>query len=91
MQKKISIKNIHVATIILGIIFIFIGVFHSNLWFDEAYSVGIANKAFIDIWRIGSHDVHPVLYYWMLRIVSLITGGSILAYRIFSMIPIAIL
>ena len=91
MEKKISIKNIHVATIILGIIFIFIGVFHSNLWFDEAYSVGIANKSFIDIWRIGSHDVHPVLYYWILHIIYLFTNGSVMAYRIFSAVCISIL
>ena len=56
-------KYLHIAIIILGIIFISIPVFHSNLWFDESYSVGMANKSFIDIWNIGSNDVHPILYY----------------------------
>ena len=91
MKEKFSIKNIHIATIILGIIFICIGVFHSNIWFDEAYSVGIANKSFVDIWKIGSHDVHPVLYYWILHIICLCTNGSVLAYRIFSAVCISLL
>lgn len=38
-------KYLHIAIIILGIIFITIPVFHNNLWFDESYSVGMANKS----------------------------------------------
>lgn len=91
MKEKFSVKNLHIAVLVLGIIFIFAGVFHSGLWFDESYSVGIASKSFINIWKIGSHDVHPVLYYWILHIIYLITNGSIMAYRIFSAICIATL
>ena len=91
MKNKISLKIIHKIIMIVGTIFIFLSVFHSNLWFDEAYSVGIANQTFSDIWKVGGHDVHPVLYYWMLRIVNLLTNGSILAYRLFSALPIALL
>lgn len=89
--KSITLKQWHIATIVIGIIFVSLGAFHSNLWFDEAYSVGIARQTFADIWTIGGHDVHPVLYYWILHIVYLITGGSIMAYRIMSVIPIAIM
>lgn len=97
MVRKLNFKKIHIITIVIGIVFIFTGVFHSNLWFDEAYSVGIANKSFIDIWNIGSHDVHPVLYYWILHIIYLVTNGingingSIMAYRIFSAVCISTL
>ena len=91
MKKKISLKSLHVMIMLAGILFILSSLFHSNIWFDEAYSVGIANQTFIDIWKIGGHDVHPVLYYWMLRIVNILTGGSILAYRLFSALPIALL
>ena len=87
--KSITIKQWHLVLIVIGIIFVSLGAFHSNLWFDEAYSVGIARQSFRDIWTIGGHDVHPVLYYWILHIVYLITGGSIMAYRIVSIIPIA--
>lgn len=47
-------KYLHIAIIILGIIFISIPVFHSNLWFDESYSVGMANKKlyrYLEHWK----------------------------------------
>lgn len=93
-----KIKNIHIAIIIAGILFNCISVFHPNLWFDEAYSVGIANKSFVDIWTIGGNDVHPVLYYWVLHIIYIIcnavgvgVNGTIIAYRIFSAVCISLL
>lgn len=89
--KSITLNQWHIAVIVIGIIFVSLGAFHSNLWFDESYSVGLARHTFGEIWLIGGHDVHPILYYWMLRIVYLITGGTIMAYRIFSVIPIAIM
>lgn len=99
MKNKTRKEKLHIAIIIIGILFISLTAFHSNIWFDEAYSVGMAERTMGEIWNIGGYDVHPVLYYWMLRIVSLIanawgiTGvaGKIIIYRIFSIIPIAIL
>lgn len=91
MKKKLTIKNIHILIIIIGIIFNAIGIFHSNIWFDESYSVGMATHNCIDIWNIGGHDVHPVLYYWILRVINITTSGSIIAYRVFSLMCIAIL
>ncbi len=91
MKKQKALKLIHIAIIILGIIFIFNPAFHKSLWFDESYSVGIANKGFADIWKIIGNDVHPALYYWMLHIVYLIFGSNILMYRLFSVLAIAIL
>ena len=89
--KNITLTQWHIALIVFGIIFISLGAFHKNLWFDEAYSVGMARQTFADIWTIGGNDVHPVLYYWLLRIVNLIFGQSIIAYRLLSVIPIAIM
>ena len=91
MKNKVTLKSLHIGIIIIGTLFVFSSVFHSNIWFDEAYSVGLANQTLVDIWKIGGNDVHPVLYYWMLRIVNLLTNGSILAYRLFSALPIALL
>ena len=84
-------KLIHIAIIIIGIIFIFLPAFHTSLWFDESYSVGIANKGFAEIWKITGNDVHPALYYWLLHIVYLIFGNNILMYRLFSVLAIVIL
>ena len=84
-------KIIHISIILLGIVFIFLPAFHSSLWFDESYTVGIANKGFIDIWKITGNDVHPAFYYWLLHIVYLIFGSNILIYRLFSVLAIVIL
>ena len=89
--KQVKLSQWHILLLIIGIIFVSLGIFHSNIWFDESYSVGMARHTLGEIWSIGGHDVHPVLYYWALRIIYLITGGSIMAYRIFSAIPIAIM
>lgn len=89
--KNVKFNQWHIIIIIFGIIFISLGAFHTNIWFDESYSVGLARHTLSEIWEIGGNDVHPVLYYWGLHIIYLIFGESILAYRLFSIIPIAIL
>lgn len=89
--KKSKLKYLHIAVIILGTIFISLSIFHTSLWFDESYSVGISNHTFKDIWVIGGSDVHPVFYYCVLHILNLIFGNNILIYRIFSMICTALL
>ena len=75
---------LHIAIIVIGMIFLAIPIFHSNLWFDECYSVAICNHTFKEIWTIGANDVHPILYYWVLHIINLIFGNNIMMYRIFS-------
>ena len=91
MKKEKILNLIHIAIIILGSIFILIPAIHSNMWFDESYSVGMASKSFMDIYLIGSNDVHPILYYYILHIFYLLFGTNIYIYRFLSMVPIAIL
>ena len=90
-KKKDKILILNIIIIILGTIFISLGAFHTNIWFDESYSVAISNHSFSEIWNIGGDDVHPVFYYMMLKIVSLIFGNNILVFRLFSIVPIVIL
>lgn len=84
-------KIIHIGIIVIGTIFILISAFHNNIWFDESYSVSIANHSFSDIWKITSHDVHPPLYYWILHILNLIFGTNIIIYRLFSVLCIILI
>lgn len=88
---KLNNKKLHVAIIIIGIIFILLSAFHSDIWFDESYSVAIAKHNFVDIWNITGNDVHPALYYWMLHFVYLIFGNNVMIFRLFSVLAIAIL
>lgn len=86
-----DLKKLHIVIILIGIIFIFMSVFHSNLWFDESYSVALANHSYSEIWSIGRNDVHPILYYLILHTLQIICGNNILIYRAFSAVCIAIL
>ncbi len=79
----VSSRAFHIVVIIAGAALLLCGAFHGNIWFDESYSVGIASKSFSEIWRIGSGDVHPILYYWALHVIYLL-GGGLDAYRVFS-------
>ena len=88
---KDKAKLLHIIIIILGIAFISLTNFHKAIWFDESYSVAISAHSFSEIWNIGGHDVHPVLYYWILHILRYIFGNEILVYRLFSVLVISIL
>ena len=80
-------KNIkYIILLIIGIIFLGFNAFHGNLWYDESYSIAITQHGFATIWNDTSLDVHPPLYYMMLKVFLMIFGYSLTAARIFSVI-----
>lgn len=84
LRAFVKTKAFHILLLLVGLSFLLTGAFHGNVWFDESYSVAIANHSFADIWDIGSGDVHPVLFYWALHVLNLAFGQNILAYRLFT-------
>lgn len=76
----------HLGILAAGAAFFLLAAFHGNIWFDESYSVGIANHSFAEIWSIGANDVHPVLFYWFLHALNLLFGENILVYRLFTVL-----
>ena len=77
-------ERFHALLLVVGGLFLFTDAFHGNIWFDESYSVGIANHSFADIWYYSSGDVHPVLIYWALHVLNLVFGQNITVYRLFT-------
>ena len=77
-------RAIHLIVLVAGVAFLLANAFHGNVWFDESYSVAIANHSFADIWRIGAGDVHPVLFYWAFHALNLVFGQNVLVYRLFA-------
>ncbi|WP_162610879.1 glycosyltransferase family 39 protein [Gordonibacter sp. An230] len=82
--SAIRSRAFHAAVLLAGTAFLLTDAFHGNVWFDESYSVAIANHSFADIWRIGAGDVHPVLFYWALHVLNLVFGQNVLVYRLFT-------
>lgn len=53
----------------------------SSIWFDEAFGAYLAKFNFIEIARYTAADVHPPVYYWLLKIWTMFFGDSELAIR----------
>ena len=84
-------KKLHISLIIVGIVLILIGTFHGNIWYDEAYTVGMMHQSWGDMIETGINDVHPLLYYVIAKIYTMIFGISVTSLRIFSVIGAVIL
>ena len=67
---------------------LFVGLASLNLatamWFDESYSAYLIRGDFGQIWEMTSVDVHPPLYYFCLKLWSLVFGTSEVALRTMS-------
>lgn len=65
------------------------GVFSLNalVWADEAYTFALVRHSFGEIWRITAADVHPPLYYFLLKLVTAPFGYNLMVSRFASAIP----
>ena len=70
----------------LGIIYILLCTFNlqQSVWFDESYGAYLTRFSFADIWNLTALDVHPPLYYFLLKIWSNIFGYTDFAMRFMS-------
>ncbi len=55
-----------------------------NLWFDEIFSWHLAQGNFLDITWGTSADIHPPLYYYLLKIWMIPFGDSVFSIRFLS-------
>jgi len=57
----------------------------SSFWFDEAFGAYMIHYNFWDIARFTANDVHPPMFYWLLKIWSMLFGNTEIALRSMSM------
>lgn len=86
-----NMKIIHIIVIVIGAMFMISAGLHTNIWFDETYTLGLINHNFIDLVKIGATDVHPLFYYIFAKFFTLFTGNSIISLRIFSILGMIVL
>jgi hypothetical protein len=72
------------VAVFLGIVLSKIGVW--SVWFDESFSAFMIKQSFADIWNYTALDVNAPLYYYLLKIWSLVVGHSDVALRLLSVI-----
>lgn len=53
----------------------------SSIWFDEAFGAYLIRFNFLDIARYTATDVHPPVFYWLLKLWSMLFGTNELALR----------
>lgn len=65
------------------------GVFSLNtsVWADEAYTFAMIRHSFKEIWQITAADVHPPLYYFLLKLFAAPFHYDLMASRFSSAVP----
>ena len=58
----------------------------SSIWFDEAFSAYITKYNLAEITHYTALDVHPPLYYWLLKGWTSLFGTSAVAFRSMSVV-----
>jgi mannosyltransferase len=90
MQKLRATPGLDWVVLGLGLVVFVLLVLHSitasSIWFDEAFSAYISQFSFFDIARYTATDVHPPLYYWILKIWTDFFGTTELAFRSLSLL-----
>lgn len=70
----------------IGLWFITLGIAEESLWADEAFSAAMISHSFADILDFSTIEFHSQLYYWSLKLFSLVFGTSELSLRMFSVL-----
>lgn len=85
MDKKTKIGFI-IVYIILAVLIVTLG-FSEEIWLDESFSIHMMGHSLDEIIHFTSIDVHPPLYYFILKLFVFVAGKHMIVYRIASIIP----
>jgi uncharacterized membrane protein len=79
-HPRMDIIFVAVALVIFGGL-AFWNIAGPSIWFDEAFGAFLIQYNFIDIARYTATDVHPPLFYWLLKIWTFFFGTTELGLR----------
>jgi ABC-type xylose transport system permease subunit/uncharacterized protein (DUF2141 family) len=68
--------------IILAVAFYMTGISHESLWCDEAFSANVAGYGWLQLLKSTASDVHPPLYYLLLKLFRMGFGNSEFSLRL---------
>ena len=89
-KSKVQIKNktdqFHILLLLLLIIVPISLCFNNSVWLDEAFSLRWSTFPYDEMMGRLTNDVHPPLYYFALRVLLFLTGKSLLAAKLFSVL-----
>lgn len=99
--KKMFINSYHFVTgftlshkdfflyisVLLFIVLNLMKIFNNDFWNDEAYSIILVKKSVFEIIVTTAGDVHPPLYYFILKLFCEILGYKPWIYGLVSLLP----
>ncbi len=88
MERKTDLKYhiAHILLLIAGAVIFLAGCFQNSVWYDEAFTIGMMSYDGFEGLKWAIFDVHPHLYYFLLRLFTFVFGRSLVVMRIFSAI-----
>lgn len=93
LERKLNLGIFILGILTLGIVIILIT--NRAIWLDESYSLQLIKKSTINLLDITSHDVHPPLYYLILKLITSIASvfgvTTIYSAKLVSFIPFLLL
>lgn len=89
--KSINSIWIYLVATLAVVVYFLISLHNTVYWFDESYTAALIRYSYLDIWEITGTDVHPPLYYFMLKVFVSIFGTTVLSIRIFSMLGVVLI
>lgn len=97
MQQKFKWdEKIGIALTVISVVFLGISIFlcfSNDIWYDELFTMGLANQSLSGLVSVTARDVHPPLYYVIVKLMLLIgeglfQGGSqVVLAKLASVIP----
>lgn len=94
-MKKIIEKIIYYTIPVVLLLWFSQTIFSNSIWLDEAFSLSMIQQSFLDIIKNTAIDVHPPLYYIILKslseIIDVITKNIVWTTKLISLIPIVLL
>lgn len=83
-HPKIDITFLIVALVVFVTIALF-NITNASIWFDEAFSAYLIQFNYLDIALFTATDVHPPMYYWVLKAWTDLFGTGELGLRSLSL------
>lgn len=80
MRNKHFLIALLLAALVSSCFSLIVGL-QQSVWFDEAYSILIAEDSWSEVARLTAQDVHPPVYYWALKAWMMVFGSSEIALR----------
>lgn len=78
---------IFTAIVIIGTLMYLSLIGGKNVWADEAYTFALIKHNFSELWSITAADVHPPLYYILIKLFTQPFNYNLIVAKIFSIIP----